>query len=252
MNIRRVVVVGDVVSAALDRSHTFSRIEKAKEIMDRLWDTYSGPVPYTLVMGNHDYKLDNDDDSDRAFLPNEILAAERRWVTQMRRFPAQPWKPYWQQIQSGWKFIYLDSFRGNTLPRLPYEKFRHFDEAQIDWLDCELSSGHKTLIFMHHPVATDDVDDFWWASPEDIIDETSDPDFMNLLYWYRDRVEAIFVGHGHHFMSDKLYNEIKVREVGSTAEPTPDCDHPKFIVEGRPIGYDGLQAPIVEIERGCQ
>ena len=170
----------------------------------------------------------------------------------MQRFPAQPWKPYWQQIHNGWKFIYLNSFRGNTVPGLPNKKFRHFDDEQIEWLRCELSSGHKILVFMHHPVTTANVDDYLWITAEDIIDETSDPKFMELIDSYRDRIEAMFVGHVHHFIYYKLYDAIKVRAVGSIAEPTVDCDHPKFIVEGRAIGYDGSQVPFVEIERGCQ
>ena len=121
-------------SVSSDKTHTFNRIEKAKEIMDRLWYTYKGAIPYTFVMGNHDYKLDNNDDSDRAFLPEEIFAAEtKRWRTELQRFPAQPWKPYWQQIHNGWKFIYLNSFRGNTVSGLPNKKFRHFDDEQIEW-----------------------------------------------------------------------------------------------------------------------
>jgi hypothetical protein len=108
------------------------------------------------------------------------------------------------------------------------------------------------LIFMHHPVDTDNVNNDYWSQEEDVIDEVSDPEFMDLMYLYRDRIEAIFVGHGHHYMSDKLYNEIKVKEIGAVAEPTPDCDHPKLIVEGRPIGYDGSSAPFVDIERECR
>jgi hypothetical protein len=252
LNIQRVVVVGDVVSATLDRSHTFSRIEKAKEIMDRLWWTYRGPVPYAFVMGNHDYKLDNDDDSDRVFLPEELLDAEARWMTTMHQAPEQPWQPYWQQIHNGWKFIYLSSFRGNTLSGVPNRKFRHFDDQQIGWLRCELSSGHKIVIFMHHPLDTDDRNNDRWADDDEVIDEGSDPEFMDLIFQYRNRVEAIFVGHGHHFESDKLYNEIKVKEVGAIAQPTPDCDHPKFIVEGRPIGHNASLAPVVEVDRECE
>ena len=91
-----------------------------------------------------------------------------------------------------------------------------FEAEQLAWLETELDNGDPTLIFMHHPLVTDDEDsmfamlDSFAVDPEDGV--------YDILESYKDIIMAVFVGHGHIWERDLLFDTIWVYETGSIAD----------------------------------
>jgi 3',5'-cyclic AMP phosphodiesterase CpdA len=191
---------GDVVSCVYgshrkDNPDTSeNRLKKAIDIFSRL------NIPYLLVMGNHDYKIGRDRDSDTYFPENEILKMEKIW----KRFSGL--EPYYAFTYKGWKFIVLNSMRGRYL-------HRHFDEQQMFWLQDQLRDELPTIVSFHHPIETDHVR--FWCNPKDLITADKEPRFFEIIDKKKHLIKAIFVGHGHRFVYDTLWKTIPVYETDS-------------------------------------
>jgi hypothetical protein len=170
---------------------------KADSIFDKL------EIPYFLTMGNHDYKIDGNRDSDTYFPETEILEMEKHWKN------VTGFEPFYAVNYKGWKFIILNSMRGRYLNR-------HFDEAQLDWFAKELSDSVPTVLFSHYPLKTDHLR--IWCKPKDLITKKKEPCFYSILKRYKDQIKAIFTGHGHMWVRDRLYGNIPVFEVDSFEE----------------------------------
>ena len=218
------IVTGDCVSKVYSGAHIESNNNLAKlmTLLDPL------AVPYFLIMGNHDYKIDSNKDSDAPFSRQEIDTMEVVW----KKYTG--FDPYYSTTYNGWKFIMLNSMRGRYLKRA-------FDPVQIDWLEQELASGRPVLLFFHHPIETDHF--HFWGKFKDLITEETEARFFKLCLDYQDTIKGIFVGHGHSWIEGTLFDRIPVFETDSFGESD---DLPFYI-----IGIDTLkkiinvsQAPI--------
>jgi hypothetical protein len=115
-------------------------------------------------------------------------------------------KPYYDFIHKGWKFIILNSMRGGYL-------HRHFDEQQLLWFQDQLQEEMPTIISFHHPIETDHLR--FWCKPKDLITKDKEPAFFEMMNKKKHLIKAIFVGHGHRFIYDTLWETIPVYETGS-------------------------------------
>ena len=195
-----VVNTGDVVSRVYgDYRHTDpdsndNRLRRAVVAFSKF------EVPSYFVMGNHDYKIGPDRDSDTYFPEDEIKIMEGIWKRETG------FQPYYSFDHMGWRFIILNSMRGRYLER-------HFDDQQLHWLKATLSGNRPTILFFHHPMETDNFT--FWAHPKDMITEDNEPEFYNLLNEQKNNIKGIFVGHGHRWIDDILFDEIPVYETNS-------------------------------------
>lgn len=198
-----IVVNGDCVSSIFtDRNH--DRTDERNNRLARFYEIMNtSQVPYFIVMGNHDYKIDSDKDSDAPFSKAEIDSAETVWEN------VSGVEPYYSTEYNEWKLVFMNSMRGRYLDR-------NFDNEQINWLENELDTEKPVLLFFHHPLKTDHFR--IWCKPKDLVTTEVEADFFKLLKDNRDKIKGIFVGHGHMFVSDLLFDEIKVYETGSFAD----------------------------------
>jgi 3',5'-cyclic AMP phosphodiesterase CpdA len=195
-----VFITGDIVSSLYDsfdpenpESGT-NRLRKAVDIMSEL------EKPCHFVLGNHDYKIDRERDSDTYFPENEILDMEKIWKDQAGV------APYHRVDFQGWRFIVLNSMRGRHL-------FRFFDDQQLEWLQSQLKESKPTVLFFHHPLKTDRLR--IWCKPRDLIDAEKEPLLYSILQKNREYIKGIFVGHGHRWLKDTLFETIGVYQTGS-------------------------------------
>ena len=200
LNVEEVIITGDCVSSIYPgnspSNHTpeNSRLLRLQKILSRL------SIPYYLAMGNHEYKIDKSKDSDDPFDRTEIIAVEDIWKN------VTGFDPYYSVENDDIKYIFLNSMRGRYL-------FRNFDPEQIDWFENELDTEKSVLLFFHHPIETDNFR--IWCKPKDLITDQKESRFFELLNDAKSRINGIFVGHGHMWVSDKLYDEIPVFETNS-------------------------------------
>lgn len=192
--------LGDVVSSVYDvyddddPLKNVHRLAKADSLFEKL------ECPYYFVMGNHDYKIEKERDSDTYFPEDEILQMEAHWndVTEF--------DPYYSVVHKGWKFVFLNSMRGRYLNR-------HFDPDQLNWLEEEFAQDLPAILNFHHPLHTDNVK--VKTKPYSVITPEVEPRFYRILEKYKDRIKAIFVGHGHRWMQDRLFGTIPAYMVAS-------------------------------------
>jgi predicted MPP superfamily phosphohydrolase len=220
------VITGDCVSSFLEnreRDHgdpANNRVMKLLNVLEPL------EKPFYLVMGNHEYKIDRDKDSDEAFTRTEIDTIEAMW----KKYTGMD--PYYTFREAGVKYVVLNSMRGKPLER-------RFDDEQMAWLRNELSSGEPVIMFFHHPVKTDHIR--IWAHKRDLVSRQTEPEFMTICGESRKNIRGIFVGHGHFWVKDKLYKEIPVFETASFG------DRPEVI--GYLVGLDSAEKQIIVTEK---
>ena len=216
-----VVNTGDVVSRVYGDyrpdtpDSSDNRLRRAVEAFNKL------QVPWYFVMGNHDYKIGPDRDSDTYFPKEEIEMMEKIWKKETG------FNPYYSFDHGNWRFITLNSMRGRYL-------HRQFDDHQIEWLVNQLQDEKPAILFFHHPMETDNFT--LWAHPKDVITEESEPQFYQILKEHKDQIKGIFVGHGHRWVEDNLFDKIKVYETNSFA----DEDELMYYV----VGFDTLNKTI--------
>ena len=177
-----VVVTGDVV----DDLFTLPELVLSGEPIPILEATRERieahyPMPFYLVLGNHDNRVID------TFVPAVAEAAEERWVETFEgseSFPA----PYYAVDHGGFRFLFLngtdDAYDHDSNDKAS------FSEAQLVWLDEQLSDGLPSVLFWHQHV---------WPPP--LPSMPAHP----ILERIRQHVEAnapikaVFMGHGHHF-----------------------------------------------------
>jgi len=220
------VITGDCVSSFLESREeelldpVNNRVLKLMNVLGKL------DKPFYLVMGNHEYKIDRQKDSDSPFSRSEIDTIEVLW----RQFTS--FDPYYSFASNGMKFLVLNSMRGR-----PHG--RPFDDEQVAWLRSELSGGEPVMLFFHHPVRTDHLR--IWAKKKDMVTAENEPEFMELTQQHSQQIRGIFVGHGHLWVNDVLHDRIPVYETGSFG------DHPKVI--GYMVGLDTSRKMITEVRK---
>lgn len=198
--LKLLVVTGDIVSCVYG-SYTLNNPDTSDNRIRKGLGVFSrSKVPVHLVLGNHDYKIGRDRDSDSYFPEQEILMMERIWAGQAGI------NSYSSIDYEGWNFIFLNSMRGRHL-------HRHFDDNQLSWLERQLENGKPTVLFFHHPLKTDHLR--FWCGPKDLITPEKEPNFYRIISQYRQLIKSIFVGHGHAWVRDTLFDNIKVYETSS-------------------------------------
>ena len=223
------VITGDCVSSFLENREeelldpVNNRVLKLMNVLEKLGK------PFYLVMGNHEYKIDRQKDSDSPFSKSEIDTIEVLW----RQFTS--FEPYYSFDSNGMKFLVLNSMRGR-----PHG--RPFDDDQVAWLRSELSGGEPVILFFHHPVRTDHLR--IWAKKKDMVTVENEPAFMELMQQHSQQIRGIFVGHGHLWVNDVLYDRIPVYETDSFG------DNPKVI--GYMVGLDTSGKMITEVRKLIQ
>ncbi len=196
-------VTGDCVSKVYGDTKNGIHLESSNNLTKLIDLLRPLPVPYFLVMGNHDYKIDSDKDSDAPFSRQEIDTMEAIWKKYTH------FEPYYSVHHSGWKFIILNSMRGRYLDRA-------FDPVQIAWFETELAAGQPVLMFFHHPIETDHFN--LWGKRADLITPEKEPRFYQLCVKHKEQIKGIFVGHGHRWIEDTLFERIPVFETDSFGE----------------------------------
>jgi hypothetical protein len=166
-------------------------------------------IPYYLALGNHDYKIHSDRDSDAPFSFNDIDTMEVLWKQ------LADVEPYFAFDHKGWNFITLNSMRGRYLKRF-------FDDDQMNFLEDELEKGKPSLLFFHHPIQTDNTPKAYLNKYDenDLITPGSEKRFFEIVKQHKDNIKGIFFGHAHMWLSDKLYGEIPVYMTDSFADNT--------------------------------
>ncbi len=202
-NLDLLIATGDLVSSFYkDRNNgddfDNNRTAKFSSIIKEL------EIPYHLVLGNHDYKIDGEKDSDAPFSFEEIDTMEKLW----NKFAGLE-KPFYSVNHKGWKLILLNSMRGRYLERF-------FDDDQINFLKNELAEKKPSLIFFHHPIKSDNVPDL--KKPKDLITPESEPELFKILEENQTLVKGIFEGHVHRWLKDKLFGTIPVYMTDSFAD----------------------------------
>jgi hypothetical protein len=182
-------VYGDCTADGPDKSN--DRLQKTIAILKEL------NIPYYLAMGNHDYKICRNRDSDTYFPHEEILDLEEIWAAHTG------FEPYYSFTLNGWKFVALNSFRGRHLNR-------NFDDEQLRWFKSQLAAGMPTIVVFHHPLRTDHLR--LWCGPSAMVTPKNEPALYYLLQAHKQHIKGIFVGHGHMWVSDTLFETIKVHE----------------------------------------
>jgi len=201
--LKGLIVTGDCVSKVYSDKKDGMHLESGNNLAKLVELLQPLSVPYFLVMGNHDYKIDSDKDSDAPFSRQEIDTMEAIWKKYTN------FEPYYSVHHSGWKFIILNSMRGRYLDRA-------FDPSQIAWFENELATGQPILMFFHHPIETDHFN--LWGKWADLITPEKEPRFYELCVMHKEQIKGIFVGHGHRWIEDTLYEQVPVFETESFGE----------------------------------
>jgi len=197
------LITGDLVASVYGNNEpnvpddSNNRIKKLQALLGEL------KIPYYLILGNHDYRFNRSGDSDRYFSLEEILQMEQIWKKNTGV------DPYFSFDHHGWKFICLNSMRGRYL-------HRHFDDEQLDWFEKQLNDNIPTILLFHHPMKTDHFK--IWCKPKHLITPDKEPRFYAILEKYQQHIKGIFVGHGHRWVKDALFEAIKVYETDSFGE----------------------------------
>jgi predicted MPP superfamily phosphohydrolase len=194
------IVDGDCVSRVY-KDYTSQNPDTSENRVHKLMNILMGlNIPFYLVMGNHDYKIGPDKDSDAYFSEKEILKMETVW----KRWTG--FDPYYSFDVNGWRFVVLNSMRGRP-------EWRHFDDAQLDWLESVLQDSMPTVLLSHFPLKTDHLR--IWCKSKDLITPEKESRFYSILREHKQNIKGIFVGHGHMWVHDTLFKTIQIYEVES-------------------------------------
>ena len=211
-DVEMVITCGDNVSSVYDRytpDSSYSGYNRLQRFMDLITQLKK---PYLLTMGNHEFKIEKARDSDAPYEKSELLEMEGIWQT------TTGFKPYYSKSFNKWKFIVLNSMDLRHLNR-------RFGKDQLEWLENELKDNQPTLIFFHHPIRTDNFR--IWDHPAEISDKDEEPGFYSIMESNKQIIKGIFVGHGHSWVQDVLFDEIKVFETASFGD---DEESPFLII----------------------
>lgn len=168
-------------------------------------------IPYLYSLGNHDYYIGAPYENIHEY--SDVLKMEAIWKKVMDLDP-----PYQSMVYNGFRFIALNSIRGEQWDYFCFGKglelcVGSFDEQQMDWLETELSYRDPTILIFHHPIYTDHMTVWTIAFEQFMVEENQQ--IYSLLDEYKDIVKGIFVGHGHLWAKDTLYETIQVYETGA-------------------------------------
>ena len=210
-NLDMLIITGDVVSSFQrfrDEGDLPENLRAAKfiQLISRL------EIPWHMALGNHDYKIDSDRDSDAPFSFQDIDTMEVLWQE------LADIDPYYSIEHKGWNLLFLNSMRGRYLDRF-------FDDQQMQWLEKELQKELPVLLFFHHPVKTDHLKTDQLkdrSKPKYLVNHLvtpeTEPQFFSLVKAHQQQIKGIFVGHAHRWMKDELFETVPVYMTDSFAD----------------------------------
>jgi hypothetical protein len=176
-------------------------------------------VPHYLVLGNHDYNMEEKDTNWGApFTEEEILEVEAIWKEKLGI------DPYYSFILKGWRIIALNSMRGRYLSR-------YFDPDQMVWFEQQFADQRPVILFVHHPLETDK---FGFLPTGEKIQKKVEPEFYEIISNNKNNIKGILVGHGHFWIEDKIFDTIPVVMTASIGETDLlSGKEPHTILEGK-------------------
>jgi 3',5'-cyclic AMP phosphodiesterase CpdA len=222
-----VAVTGDLVGNLYseDVNDYLTGEENPAETFAQMMDTLI--PPFYVALGNHDYQKGFDSECREGISTSDIEAIEAVWRKVLGI------EPYYAFTHRGIKMIFLNSNRGPLRDEVcegsRIEAFctGSFDDEQLIWLEDRLNEGSPAILFVHHPPYSDNPNVGWTfyhsyrIDPEDY--------FYDLIYKYRDKILAIFVGHGHRWKEDTLHGIIPVFETGAIGDQFGRADDIRLV-----------------------
>lgn len=191
--------------------------ETFKSIMSML------DMPFYVALGNHDYQKTYKPELHEGVSTDNIENIEAVWKKVLGI------EPYYSIVHNGIRLIFLNSNRGdlrvNVCGGCEAEAFctGSFDNAQLDWFEDELAKDEPVILFLHHPIYTDDEEAVYSILPTFYVD-TEDP-FYDLVDTAKDKILAAFVGHGHLWERDHRDGSIQVLETGALGDGNSNKDN---------------------------
>jgi 3',5'-cyclic AMP phosphodiesterase CpdA len=205
-----VLVAGDLLDelpsddADYYETNSDTALHQAEEILG------GSALPFHIALGNHDYYLQG------SAMENHITddyAARESLLRDRLGLPA-PWHAFEHQ---GIRFIALNSMQPDARVDWHPEACGSFGEEQLAWLEEQLADETPCVLYFHHPLATDVFVESGYSFiipfevPRDegnydkyegtVYEGWTDPIYA-LLEAHAHHVMAIFVGHGHAWVTD--------------------------------------------------
>jgi hypothetical protein len=130
--------------------------------------------------------------------------------------------PYYSVVAHGWRMIFLNSNRGASRSAVcegnQNEAFctGSFDDEQLAWFEGELAGPEPCIVFVHHPIHTDVAGKLWSLLPSFLVEEGDK--VYAILDAHKDKIRAIFSGHGHLWVKDTRGGTIPVFETSALGD----------------------------------
>ena len=197
--------------------------ERFKSMIDTLGK------PYHVILGNHDYQEGFNTSYEEGIPSSDPAAMEAIWKKVLGI------DPYYSFVHKGVRFIMLNSIRGSSYDDIcPSSTIEtacrgSFDNEQMNWLESELANSEPCLIFLHHPVITDNNSTKYWSAAGTAMQLRSDDRFYSIARTYKSRIKGIFVGHGHVKEKDTLEGVIPVHETAPIGDGNGSANHIRVV-----------------------
>ena len=186
-------------------------------------------MPCHPALGNHDYEKGFDSQLQEGVSSGEPARMEAVWRKVLGI------EPYYSFLHAGVRFIVLNTNRGaaRSVP-CPLEHVEtgcagSFDDAQLEWLQNELLQPEPCVLFMHHPPITDHNGQAGWSPVGEGFQIVEQDRFYDVVLAFREKIKLIFVGHGHLWAHDTLYESIGVYETGSIGDYLGNKDNVRVV-----------------------
>lgn len=200
-------------------------------------------TPYYAALGNHDYENGFNTTNGQGVTSGNPAGMEAVWKKVLGI------DPYYSFVHKGVRFIVLNSNRGSsrTVP-CPFSTDERgcegsFDEPQLVWLEAQLLNPEPCILFIHHPLITDNNAQRSWSPGGTTMQVKADDRFYAVARANSARILGIFVGHGHLWESDTLNGTTPVHETASIGDYLGESDNIRTVSVDPVAGTMQTQQP---------